>query len=157
MHDWSDDKVDWAGISDAARYMGEFMVKWGRLPVSDTKEKWGTARVYCYFGWYDLHSIIYPRHHYVQWSKGSFLDRLNKNSLVSRIIPKLGSLIIPYQEYIYYLAYKRAIEKWPHLRKEILGGADHSELLTKLGVRVVEDKEKGWSEVFIDEDDNGNT
>lgn len=150
MHNWGDKNVDWNGISDAAEYIGDFMVKWGRIVVSDTKEKWGTARVYCQFGWYDLHSIFYSRYHYIQWKQGSLMWRLNYNKYVSLLVNKLGELIVPYQKYIYYLAYKRAVGRWPHLRKEILISADYPELLTKLEVVVKEDS-KGYQVMDVED------
>lgn len=100
MHMWGEEGVDWQGIGDAACYIGGFCQRWGRIPVSDMKEKYGTVRVYLYFGFFD-------------WGWKSYLNWL----------------VVPYQHRIYRLAYKKAIAKWPHLREEILCGADWQELL----------------------------
>jgi hypothetical protein len=82
MHHWGDEGVDWQGIDEAAYYIGRFISRYGRISVSQTKEKWGCACVYCYA----------PQN----W----------------------------YQIFIYRLAYRLAIKKWPHLKEEILEGAD---------------------------------
>lgn len=90
MHFWGDPNVDWRGIGEAAHYIGEFIERWGRMTVLQTKEKWGMSCVYCHG----------PRN----W----------------------------WQRFIYRLAYRIAIRKWPHLRQEILNGADWDETLKGL-------------------------
>jgi hypothetical protein len=90
MHNWSDKSVDWEGIGSAADEIGHFISRWGRITVSQTKEKWGMSCVYCY-----------------------------------------GPVNF-WQRFIYRLAYKLAIRKRPHLREELLNGADWDEYLEDL-------------------------
>jgi hypothetical protein len=124
MHDWSDDKVDWNGISDACHYIGHGLTFWGRIHVSQVKEKFGTVRVYCSFGWDSVYGIWRPNRIWVPtWWPWS-LDLTISNW----IMPLLNKLIIPYQKQIYRLYYKRAVKKWPHLYDEIVSCADFGEL-----------------------------
>lgn len=60
MHTWGDEGVDWDGINDAAEFIGTELKRRARIGVTQYKEKFGTVRVYCSLGWYNLHSIIYP-------------------------------------------------------------------------------------------------
>lgn len=130
MHRWGDEQVDWRGIGDAATFLSDYMRKWGRIHVSDSKEKWGQARVYVSFGWYDLHSLMYPGYHYIQFKEGSLLWKLNYNRILGYLISRIP--IHSYQQYIYLRAYRKAIQKWPRLYFEILDGADYPELLRSL-------------------------
>jgi hypothetical protein len=89
------------------------------------KEKYGTARVYCSFGLYNLYGILRPFHHWVgnEWY-WKLTDRI--------YLTWMNPVVVPYQQWIYRLAYKRAVEKYPHLKAEILDGADYEELLEGL-------------------------
>ncbi len=137
MHTWGDEGVDWEGISEAARYIGENLRKWGRVCVSQYKEKFGEVRVYCSFGWYDLHSITHPGHAYIRYRKNGILWHLNYISGHGWFFRFLNRFAIPYQKFLYTYFYGRALRKWPHLRLEILSGADWSELLAKYGVHKI--------------------
>lgn len=50
----------------------------------------------------------------------------------NRRLKPLNKLVIPLQMIAYRSRYKAAIQKWPHLRAEILEGADFSDLLCGL-------------------------
>ncbi len=129
-HIWGQEGVDWNGISDAASYIGEFLKRWGRVNVTQYKEKWGTVRVYCDLGWYCLLNITHPGYvHYRPYPE--WLKRLDIFCL-SRAIRKLNFLVVPFHAWLYRLAYKKAIAKWPHLKAEIIDGADYHELLKGL-------------------------
>lgn len=121
MHYYGDKDFNyWEELDQAASYIGLFCRKYGRIGVSQYKEKYGTVRVYCSFGWDQFGEIIYPGY---QWCKGrKWLWRVYIPFWVSR-------LFAPYQQFIYRLAYKNAIKKWPMIRKEILCCADWSEYL----------------------------
>jgi hypothetical protein len=129
MHDWSDRNVDWKGISDAARYIAEYLVRWGRVGVRDYKEKYGTVRVYCSLGWYQFHSITHPRAAYSRYPP--WLWRLDCR-YGWRIFRPVNWLVIPFHKWLYRRAYRNAVRKWPHLREEILRAADFDELLRGL-------------------------
>jgi hypothetical protein len=129
MHQWGDPGVDWRGISDAACFIGSWLRKWGRLPVMDWKEKWGTVRVYTGFGWYQVHCITHPGHHYSRYPQWLWeLDCRYGHHLM----PPINWLVIPIQERLYRWRYRQALRRWPHLREEILNGADWPELLKGL-------------------------
>lgn len=145
MHQWGDEGIDWKGIGDAADWIGSNLRRWGRVSVSCTKEKYGTARVYCSFGYYELiHGMGWPGYHYYRYPKwlmhlDHFLSfKLRLNWLVNKIM-------VPYQTRLYTYLYGRALRRWPHLRLEILCGADYSELLGKYGVHSVRTSENGYT------------
>jgi len=129
-HEWGDENVDWTGIDQAAFYIGSFLKRWGRMPVSAMKEKYGTARVYCSFGWYGLLTITHPGWcHYGPYPKWlQYLDIY----VLSRVIPYTNWVVVPYHKFLYKIAYKKALKRWPHLKNEILDGADWQEYLTHL-------------------------
>jgi hypothetical protein len=130
MHVWGEKNVDWQGIGDAADYIGEFLKRWGRVSVRQTKEKWGRSCVYCDLGWSCLLGITHPGYvHYRPYPE--WLKRLDIFCL-SKLIRKLNVVVVPFHAWLYRLAYKRAIKKWPHLRAEIVGGAGFQELLEGL-------------------------
>lgn len=129
MHYWNNRDIDWAGIGEAASYIGINLRRWGRVNVSQTKEKYGTARVYCSFGVHQpLHELIWPGYAFRQMPQWLWNLDIDVLSPLSR---PLNWILVPYQKVLYTYYYGRALEKWPHLRKEILGGADWPELLCK--------------------------
>jgi hypothetical protein len=126
MHCWGDKGVDWQGISDAAEYIGESLAKWARIYVAQYKEKFGTVRVYCHFGWNSLHDIIYPGYHYNQFPKWfTWFDY----KIATKFLFVLNYLVVPFHKWYYRRTYIKAIKKWPHLEKEILAGMDFSILM----------------------------
>lgn len=132
MHHWGDEGVDWDGINNAAAYIGENLIRWGRVGIMQYKEKFGTVRVYCQFGWHDLHSITHPGHAWIRYQRNGVLWRFNYFTGHGRIFQILNLVVVPYHRWLYRFLYRQAIRKWPHLRDEILGGADYSELLEGL-------------------------
>jgi len=125
-HDWGDDWPYFGDVSLAASEIGHFCRKWGRINVTQTKEKFGTCRVYLSFGWNQIHSITHPGYYRSQYPKWLWtLDCL----YFSKIIRLSNKFIIPIQIKIYQLAYKRALQKYPHIREEILVAADYPECL----------------------------
>ncbi len=149
-HIWGEEGVDWAGIDAAASYIGRYLRKWGRVSVTQTKEKFGTARVYCSFGWYQLHSITHPgyvRSRYPKWLWE--IDCL----YIAKILPRLTDWAVgPYHKWLYRRAYKLALRKWPHLAAEILMGADWTELLMGLDSRLLrtETAPNCWTIEWVD-------
>lgn len=133
LHDWSNDKVDWKGISDAASYIYNYLKRW-RVPVRDHKEKYGTVRVYTGLGWergWLFQHLLYPNYIYYQFPQ--WVRRIDY------MIPChwLNVILVPFYKYLYTRAYGNALRKWPHLRAEILRGADFNELLQKYGVHTI--------------------
>ncbi len=130
MHYWGDGFPYFADVENVASEIGQFLRKWGRISVTQTKEKYGTARVYCHFGWYQLHSITHPGYVYSRFP--DWLWRLDCRVLSRLIAPLSRHIVVPFHTWLYRLAYKRALKKYPHIREEILDGADWSELLEGL-------------------------
>ena len=135
MHNWGDEGVDWSGISDAAYYIGGFLRRYGRVQVTDMKEKYGSCRVYCHFGWMCLLNITHPGwlfyRPYPRWLMKFDIWCLSGR----RAFFYINHVIVPYQKWLYRLAYKKALKKWPHLEMEILDGADWQDLLCGLSER----------------------
>jgi len=124
-HTWDENGVDWTGIEDAAYFIGGWLVRWVRLSVGCMKEKYGTTRVYCSFGWWSFYSIWRPQH---CWVPAWWPYKLDLT--VSRyLMPLLNRLVVPIQEKAYRFRYKQAVKKWTHLSREILDGADRPDLL----------------------------
>jgi hypothetical protein len=124
MHDWSEEKFDWEGLNDAGEYIGVWLRKWVRMEVTQIKEKFGTLRIYCGFGWSTMYSIWRPRY---MWMPSWWPHRLD-HLMSSLILPLLNIIIVPIQKKAYVWRYKNAVKKWPHLREEILCCADWGEL-----------------------------
>jgi len=128
MHDWSEESFDWKGLDDAGWFIGGWLVRWARLSVFQIKEKFGTLRIYCGFGWSSFYSIYRPRH---CWISPWWPRRLDL--VVSKyLMPVLNKVVIPIQKKLYRYRYKKAVQKWPHLKLEILISADYGELLNGL-------------------------
>lgn len=129
MHSWYDDNdpVDWDGINDAVPYIGEWLSKYARIRVRDYKEKYGTVRVYCSFGFDCFHAIIWPRHCWIHKLWPYKLDLWL--SYHTPILKWINCLVVPFQVRLYKWRYAKAVQKWPHLREEITCCADYHELL----------------------------
>lgn len=119
-------------IDEAAYWIGKQLKRWGRVSVRQTKEKFGTARVYCTLGFYGLHCITHPGYVYSQYPK--WLWHLEIYYFPRVIIPISNLIVIPYHRWLYRKVYQLAMKKWPHVSKNILHGADFSELLNNLTV-----------------------
>lgn len=116
---------------DAAYYIGTFLKKWGRVPVRDMKEKYGTVRVYCKLGWDNLHDIFYPGYAYYQFPKWlKNFDIYYGDKIIK--YTGLGFVSFYYHKFLYRLAYKKAIAKYPEIRYSILCSADWTEYLKGL-------------------------
>ena len=112
-------------VDDAADQIGRYMARWGRICVLQTKEKFGTVRVYCHLGFSSFHEVIWPRH---CWIHKWWPYRLDL-TLSRRIMTVVNKIILPYQRFIYRRAYSQAVNKYPHLKNEIMCVADYGELL----------------------------
>lgn len=131
MHSWGDKDVDWQGINDAASFIGKGLKRYARISVTQWKEKFGTVRVYCSFGWHGIYTIWRPGYCWYPkwwpmrldfWLANTWLwDQLNLR------------VVIPTQKRAYIWWYRKAVERWPHLYREIVSMADYGELFE--GVR----------------------
>jgi hypothetical protein len=130
MHLWGEKDVDWKGINDAAEYIGESL-RWWRVPVTTYKEKYGTVRVYCGLGLWDLHQLTHPGYVYNQWPEWAW--KLQFTWPAKILVFVLNGFFCPAHRIVYRYYYWRARRKWPHLAEEIYRGCDHHELL---GARI---------------------
>lgn len=127
MHSWDGDFKYFADVGRAAQFIGDYCRKYGRINVTQTKEKYGTARVYCNFGWHQLFSITHPGYVYSRYPKWFWkLDC----QYFSKAIRFLNPLIVHYQMFIYRRAYHLAFKQWPLIKKEIISGADYPEIVS---------------------------
>lgn len=117
-----------ADLYDIARSISRELLK-ARIQVMDAKEKWGTVRIYCNFGWYTLHDVVYPGYHFNQFPR--WLQVLDYK-ILSTFVQHASKLAEPYQRRVYRQAYRNAIRKHPYYRTAILGYADWPELLEGL-------------------------
>lgn len=157
MHNWGDENVDWNGIGEAAHFLASYMKKWGRMGVRDWKEKYGTVRVYVDMGWYSLLSVTHPGWcHYRPYTEfenkiKKYIPFTKKLSMIwldiyvfGKVVRLLNPIVSRYHCWLYTRAYGLAIRKWPHLRMEILSGADHHELLKKFGVHTIRKSDRSY-------------
>jgi hypothetical protein len=135
-----EDEYEIVNIGAIAREIGDFCVRWARMNVRDTKEKFNCVRVYCGFGFHNLHSIIYPRYCFSQFPKWLWSFDCKYISKFFELI-KLNRIVVPWQIFIYKLAYNRAVKKYPQLKYQILIDADYLELIDK------EFHDEHWSSV----------
>lgn len=140
MHSWGSDFKYFADVENAAYEIGKFCKQWGKIQVRQTKEKFGTARIYCSFGCKNLHSFFYPGYVWMGYPRWLYklLEKLFPNLRIHYRIMGFPlfvwtyPVLIPWQKFIYRLAYKRALKKYPHIRHEILAVADYWELVDNL-------------------------
>ena len=131
-HSWGDGFEFFGEVDQAAFEIGEFCKRYGRIYVSDSKEKFGGVRVYLMFGAISLHSLLFPGWHCKHKLFPQWLWKLDIRVL-SRVVGKLNNLgFVKWQTFIYRLAYKRAVAKYPIIRDEILRSADYPEFLVGL-------------------------
>jgi len=129
MHDWGSEWFEKYGedLNDAVDFVAHYCMRWGRFG-GDHKEKYGTLRFYAMFH-HQLHDLFYPGHYYIRWGKPFvWIDHFYMRGPFGWF----RALIQRWQTKIYRRAYRLALARWPHLRKEILCCADYSELLEGL-------------------------
>jgi len=131
MHSWGDKDFSdelFNQVDDAAEFIGHNLRKWFRVGVTQTKEKFGTARVYCHLGWSSFHCIFRPGYCWIpKWWPWSLDLKISEY-----VMPLLNRIVIPIQISGYRYFYQKAVKKWPHLREEILCCSDYPEYLKGL-------------------------
>jgi hypothetical protein len=113
----------------AAYFIHQYLVRYGRISVTQSKEKFGTVRVYCSLGYWGFFSLLNPGHVYVHWPKWLYGLDLKYGRPVMQLFNKI---VVPYHKFIYRRAYKKAVEKYPFVEERILRTADFPDLLEKL-------------------------
>jgi len=131
MHYWGDDSVDWKGIDEAGQYIGRNLKRYGRVSVFQVKEKFGEVVVACSLGVSSLLQLTHPGYcYYKPYPK--WLMRLDIY-VISPMLSPLNYMVMPYHKWLYRYVYKLSLRKWPHLKCEILGGAEWPCYLRGLG------------------------
>ena len=92
------------------------------------KEKYGSVRFYAFFSDGTLYSLVKPGYYYYHWPK--WVRWIDYN-IIRTVAIYIGLLYIihKWQRFIYRVAYKRAVDRNPHLRNEILVHADWWDLV----------------------------
>lgn len=118
-------------LEDAIEYIANRLRSFGRIGVM-AKEKWGYARISCSFV-YNFHSLTHPSYSYRRYPKWLWkLDVYYGDSVLK--YTGLLSIIYKWQRYVYIDTYRRAINKWPHLKDNLLRDADALEWLEEAGL-----------------------
>lgn len=128
FHYWGED-FDFKAVDDASYFIGEYLKRWGRVDVHETKGKFGSARVYCSLGWYSFHNITHPGHAFIRYKPWMcWID----NHILTHLVVLINPLVYKYHKWLYRKSYKLALKKWPYIREEILCCADFPEYLKGL-------------------------
>jgi len=126
MHHWGQTDFDWASLDKAIDFIDTNLVRWGRVNVMQAKEKFGTCRIYCHFGWYQFHSITHPRSHFSRYPKWLWEWDCTWGH---RILKPIQPIVYAYHKWLYRTLYKIACDRYPHIVEEICVMADYVELL----------------------------
>lgn len=122
-HDWNSDWLYFSDVEAAAEEISSFLRKWGRISAWG-KEKYGTCRVDCYLGGFCLHQMIYPGYTYSQFPNWLWILDCKYLSRILQLKP-IYYLLLKYQLFIYNLAYKKAVKRYPHIFDEIIEAASY--------------------------------
>jgi hypothetical protein len=126
MHYWGDEDFDWEQLDEAIKMVASFMHFWGRIGVQ-SKEKFGTARIYVTFWDGTFNGIIYPGYHFNQFPKWFWPIDYKISSFMRWI--RLKKLVNRYQSKIYGMAYSKAIRAYPKVKIELVISADFEPLI----------------------------
>lgn len=144
-HEWGDD-FDFEAVGNAAEEIGDYCRKWGRIPVRQTKEKYGTVRVYSGFGIENLYWFFRPG--WIYYRPPIWVRKLD-DATFGKLFALLAKPIFKWQKFIYNKAYQKAVNKYPHIREEILTDADWPE--------YIDGNDDIMEENWRTTDDNGNS
>lgn len=119
--EWSDEAF--ADVGMAGYEIARFCRRWGRF-FGDSKEKFGTSRFYAHMSntvdLWELWTGGYVFYHGPKWF-------WYINCKLRFDVP--FGLLTKYRIFIYKLAYKKVLRKYPHIHNEIISGMDHPDLL----------------------------
>ena len=110
---------------ECATFIGEYCLRYGRVNVTQYKEKFETVRVYispsC-----DVHSLLFPGYTYLRGPRWTY--RFTMWELPRWVTRPLWA----WQRFVYRRAYKLALKRWPELTYQMLAFADYPEFLKGL-------------------------
>lgn len=138
-HLWGDDSFDWKGLDDCIHLFYVYCNTYGRIGFN-IKEKYGTMRLDGIPFINNLHSLIWPGYHYTQWDFFGYYKKYPKiRTLMSKIdyywVPTflkytgLGKVLFAYQRLIFNICTLKCVNKYPHLKDEIMDELEFKELL----------------------------
>jgi hypothetical protein len=134
FHIWGDNTFDWTGLDEAISYIDQTLRRW-RVNVQQSKEKYGTARIYCSLGlewWPQLTHPGYTRNPWPRWLNFVVYGSYDKRSPLHWLLRSLNLVVVPFHKWLYRRTYAEAVRRWPTLRAEILACPDWPELLEGL-------------------------
>lgn len=143
-HEWGDDWPYWKDLDNCVSYVYTYSRRWGRLG-GQVKEKFGSLRFYASFGYLSLHTLTYPGYVYSQFPK--WLWKLDIDYIGPILRFFFEKPFVKWQMIIYNRLYQNCLKKWPHLRAEILCGADYPELIK--GATRIEETDKEISTIIL--------
>lgn len=115
-------------LEEIAESIGNFCARYGRISVTQVKEKYGSVRVYCGFGCASLHNLLFPRYVYRHKNFPKWLWHLDCTYGL-KFWEYASRIVFPYQKSIYKLAYMRAIWQHPDKFDEITSCMDYPEYI----------------------------
>ena len=126
-HLWGEEGFDWNGLNGAIDYISGRLRRW-RVPVLQSKEKYGTCRIYTGLGWSSLHDMTHPGHAFrrYKWDWVWWLSGKSWGAWWWRPVARASGWV---HARVYRAAYAGAVRRWPHLAAEILEDADCRKLL----------------------------
>ena len=139
MHNWGEEGFDWNSLNECINLIHDTCVRWGRLG-GQAKEKFGEVRFYAQFGNLSLHGLLLPGWYNYGWMP-QWLITFDNNVFTPVInkIPFLKDVFYWWQKKVYNYAYWKAMRTYPHLRPEILSGADEPEFIKGVSRREGKD------------------
>lgn len=115
-------------LEEAGEYIYSYL-KMARVPVIQCKVKHGTLRMYCSLGWRNLLDATHPGYmHYSPYPKWLMTFDILYAPMVFKY-SGLSFLSYHLHKRVYIYAYKKALKKYPHLRRELTCCMDYPELL----------------------------
>lgn len=127
------------------------LMRWGRINVSDWKEKYGSLRVYCTFGWYEFHTLVHPGRKYVTWPTWvRTIDIKLTEVILERL--KLSLVVFAWQKLIYNVVYHLAFRLFPDQALKLYLGMDYPEHLwsrDRLEVMVLKKQLEDAEETYV--------
>ena len=131
-YNWGDDRLDWKAVGEAVEYLDKNLRKW-RIDVRQSKEKFGTVRIYCSLGIQWWPQITHPGSVWYRWPEYlKFIAYPGKYSPFRWLLRLTNIVAVPIHLWAYRRYYRKAVEQWPHIKDQILSDADWPQLLEGL-------------------------
>lgn len=127
---WTDE--GFRDVGQAAYEIAEFCRRWGRF-TGQEKEKFGQVRFYAYIdGELDIWALLVGGYYYYKGPKWFWPI----NGFIAKHVKIPFELLYRYRVFIYKLAYKRALKRYPHIHNEIISGMDHRDAIGAVALKL---------------------